>query len=277
VYWNDYYYGHGKTLHCSVSVYYETGGDFIFSSVYSGYTTPRIFTATSSGNVIIRVEPSSGYTGTYAVMYGEIKPLAIGTAPPGAITAGEVKLYSFSIDANTVYEVSWEDSGDRAGSSSYNGDIKVTAYRESIGSNALFYAENSGYATPQTVSHTSDAVIYLKVDGVSAGTYSIKYRQWTPPGTLNITVGFNLGSITIAGSNGTNIIRKISGSPTSLQLSAAGYTDVIWYVDGSTSGISSNTLTINAVDYAAQRHSVTFTGYKSGALFSQAIPFTVTD
>jgi hypothetical protein len=204
-------------------------------------------------------------------------PLAIGTAASGAITAGGVKLYSFSIDANKVYEVSWEDSGNQAGSSSYNGDIKVTAYRGSIGSSVLFNAVDSGYATPRQMDSTSDAVIYLKVDGVSSGTYSIKYRQWTPPGTLDITVGFNLGSITIAGSNGTNIIRKVSGSPTSLQLSAAGYTGVVWYVDGSTSGINSNTLTINAVDYAAQRHSVAFTGYKGGALFSQAIPFTVMD
>jgi hypothetical protein len=87
-------------------------------------------------------------------------------------------------------------------------------------------------------------------------------------------VGFNLDAITITGSDGTNLIRK-TGAPSSLALSAAGYTDVVWYVDGASSGTSGNTLTIYASSYTAQSHSVTFTGYKNVALYSQVIPFTV--
>jgi fibronectin type 3 domain-containing protein len=94
-----------------------------------------------------------------------------------------------------------------------------------------------------------------------------------PAGTLNITVGFNLGAIVITGSDGANIIRKSNSD--SLTLNAAGYTNVVWYVDGGAPGISGDDLTINASDYPAQLHSVTFTGYKNGVLFSQAIPFTV--
>jgi hypothetical protein len=93
-------------------------------------------------------------------------------------------------------------------------------------------------------------------------------------GTLNITVGFNLGAITIAGSDGTNLIRQTTAS--SLVLSAEGYTGVVWYVDGDTSApTDGNTIIINALDYPTKLHSVTFTGYKNGVLFSQTIPFTV--
>jgi hypothetical protein len=93
-------------------------------------------------------------------------------------------------------------------------------------------------------------------------------------GNLNITVGFNRDVLEITGSDGTNLIRQ--SSVDSLTLSAEGYTGVVWYVDGAASGISGNTLTIYAVDYTAQNHSVTFTGYnKNGAPCSQIIPFKV--
>jgi hypothetical protein len=106
--------------------------------------------------------------------------------------------------------------------------------------------------------------------------------QWqnnsTPPpsgGNLNIIVGFNLG-VKITGSNGANVIRRSRSE--SLTLSATGYDSVTWYVDGG-SGINGDTLTISASDHAydVQIHSVTFTGYKNGTPYSQAIPFTVLD
>jgi hypothetical protein len=97
----------------------------------------------------------------------------------------------------------------------------------------------------------------------------------SPSEILNITVGFNLGDITITGSIGANVIHQ-SGSE-SLAFSATGYDNVIWYVDGSPTGISGNTLTIDAVSYDVQIHSVTFTGYKNGTPYSQVIPFTVSD
>jgi formylglycine-generating enzyme required for sulfatase activity len=199
VYWNSYYYGDGeKTLYFGVSAYYETGGASVFGSADNGYNTPRIFTATSSGNVIIRVEPwSSG--GTYAVLYGEIKPLSDGTAELDTITAGGVRLYRFSTIPDMLYTVSWEDSGDQDGSSSYNGDIKVTAYLESIGSSpVLFSAQDSGYSTPRQVSSASATAIYLKVEGVSTGTYSVKYELPVIP---DLTDGvWQGGNMTASGS-----------------------------------------------------------------------------
>jgi hypothetical protein len=180
VYWNDYYGGDGtKTLDIRMSAYYESTGTSIFSNADSGYNTPQSFTALSGDTVILRAAPySSGGTGTYAVLYGEVMPLTDGTAAAGTIAAGGIKLYSFSAAANTAYTVSWEDAADQAGSS-YTGDIQVTAYRGSIGSNLLFNNADSGYSAPQMVSYSSAATIYLKVAGKTGagGTYSVMYQQ----------------------------------------------------------------------------------------------------
>jgi endo-1,4-beta-xylanase len=95
-----------------------------------------------------------------------------------------------------------------------------------------------------------------------------------PTGTFAIKVGFNRG-IEITGSSGNNVIRK-TGTPSSLTISADGYTDVAWYVDGGATPVASgDTLTIDAADYGTQLHSVTFTGKKDGTPYSQAIPFMV--
>ncbi|MDR0596892.1 MAG: hypothetical protein LBG14_00075 [Treponema sp.] len=101
----------------------------------------------------------------------------------------------------------------------------------------------------------------------------------TPANNLTITVGFTQGAITITGSDGANVISK-TGSPNSLTFSVdstAGYTVVAWYVDGDTSsGTTTDSLTINASAYDAQKHSVTFTGTKDGVFYSsEPIPFTV--
>jgi hypothetical protein len=97
-----------------------------------------------------------------------------------------------------------------------------------------------------------------------------------PPGTRNITIGFNYGDITITGDNRTNIIYKTSASPSSVALSATGYVDVKWYVDGNDSPAGNGaSITLEASGYSAKTHSITFTGKKDGKLYSQVIPFTV--
>jgi hypothetical protein len=93
-------------------------------------------------------------------------------------------------------------------------------------------------------------------------------------GTANITVGFNYGEITITGDTESNAISK-SGAD-SLTLSATGYTDVVWYVDANTTGISEGSVTLNAADYPVRRHSITFTGTANGRRYSsKPITFTV--
>jgi hypothetical protein len=100
-------------------------------------------------------------------------------------------------------------------------------------------------------------------------------------GSLGISIGFNLGAITITGSDGINTISRgaDTSKPTSLTLSvssAAGYTGVQWYVDGVLeSGATGDNITLTAAAYDIRNHSVTFTGIKDGILYSQLIPFTV--
>jgi uncharacterized repeat protein (TIGR02543 family) len=72
VWWNGGYSGYGngtKTLDIKASAYYSNG-TAIFTGINQGWTSPRSFTANTSGTVKIKVEPfSSGSTGTFAVAY----------------------------------------------------------------------------------------------------------------------------------------------------------------------------------------------------------------
>jgi hypothetical protein len=99
-----------------------------------------------------------------------------------------------------------------------------------------------------------------------------------PTGNLSITIGVNNGTITITGSDGTNLISK-SGSPDSITLSAsAEYSDIKWYIDGdSTVKGTANSITLYASGYEARFHSITFMGKLGGHTYSQIVPFTVTN
>jgi hypothetical protein len=128
---------------------------------------------------------------------------------------------------------------------------------------------------------SANTTYYYKVSAVNTGGESGQsvYVSATTMavGNATITVGFDYGEITISGSDGSNVISK-SGvyGPTSLGLSATGYTNVIWYVDGSPAGISGSPVTLNASDYTAQTHSIIFTGTANGRRYSsQSIPFAV--
>jgi hypothetical protein len=69
---------------------------------------------------------------------------------------------------------------------------------------------------------------------------------------------------------------SISASTPRTFTAKAGYTDIKWYVDGSTTLLSSeNSITIEASAYDPGGHSVTVTGIKDGKRYSQSIPFTV--
>jgi hypothetical protein len=117
------------------------------------------------------------------------------------------------------------------------------------------------------------------VDTTKSGTATVTVST-AHTGSISITVGLNNDEITIDGDkdDGNNVISKsgASNTPTSLILSATGYTDVVWYVDGSSTGISGSPVTLNAADYSAQWHSITFSGKVNGRLYSsQHIPFVV--
>jgi hypothetical protein len=101
------------------------------------------------------------------------------------------------------------------------------------------------------------------------------------PGVLIIRIGFDYGAITITGSGGTKLLSKTGAldMPTTLTFSVqsdAGYSDIVWYVDGQiVSGAVDGSVTFHAVDYGTPNHSAIFTGKKDGIPYSQAIPFAV--
>jgi hypothetical protein len=73
VYWNDSLQGDStKSLDIAVSATYGKDEVPIFSRIDSGYSSPRIFTASVNGSVFIRVEACfENYTGTYSIRYTE--------------------------------------------------------------------------------------------------------------------------------------------------------------------------------------------------------------
>jgi hypothetical protein len=78
--WNDNYDGDGtKTGYVNVSAQYTGSGTWIFGNSYygetSGWTTPRMITATQTGTVLIKV--SSYDPGTYGIMYSAINATAL--------------------------------------------------------------------------------------------------------------------------------------------------------------------------------------------------------
>jgi hypothetical protein len=94
-------------------------------------------------------------------------------------------------------------------------------------------------------------------------------------GSLAIGIGFGYGELAISGSDGTNLI----GPGGSLTLTASDeFSSLAWYVDGSsTARGTALTLTLNAADYTARPHTVSFTGVKDGRPYSRLIPFAVAE
>jgi hypothetical protein len=165
----------------------------------------------------------------------------------------------------------------------------LTAVTDLEGSGTVFYqwlrggTDISGASGTSYTLVTDDIGSAISVRVTRAGNTGSRTSDPTaavtaPPdtGKNNITIGFNNGAITITGNAGANIIYKTSSNPKSLTLSAAGYTEVKWYIDGdNTPAGSENSITLNASSYSAKAHSVTFTGKKDGKLYSQTITFTV--
>jgi hypothetical protein len=154
-----------------------------------GYRNPKIFIANVNGNVIVEVKAATNTdTGTYAVRYHEVRPLAINTPAADSLAAGEMRFYAFSRSARTAYTISWEDSGDQATASSYTGDVTVTAWDINIAANlganiseSGAFSAGDGYTEPRVVTSGTSSLatrrILLKVEAETEGNYSIKYQQ----------------------------------------------------------------------------------------------------
>ena len=129
------------------------------------------------------------------------------------------------------------------------------------------------------VAAAGDVKLRINAGGIEAAEKTVTVHRKIPAespatGSLNVSIGFAYGAIAITGNEGANIIKR-SGSPGSLVLSVTGFEDILWYIDGRTTGRADNPLVLNAADYALQSHSVTFTGKKDGAPWSRMLAFTV--
>jgi hypothetical protein len=88
-------------------------------------------------------------------------------------------------------------------------------------------------------------------------------------GSLNITVGFDSGNITVKNGStdvSTGFTLSRNGTATATLTSEGSYTSVTWYVDGTAQ--SGNTLNLDAASLNIRTHSVTFTGTRDGLLYS---------
>jgi hypothetical protein len=167
----------------------------------------------------------------------------------------------------------------RASAGSLGGSGTISYVWQRADSAAGTFADITGAASSTYTLVAADGGKYIQVTvsrtGYS-GTVSAAVGPVAVPGTRTITIGFNYGAIAIAGAEEDILIYKNSAQPSSVALSATGYDDVKWYVDGEdTPAKIGNSITINAIDYGSKSHTITFTGKKGGKLYSQALSFTV--
>jgi hypothetical protein len=135
----------------------------------------------------------------------------------------------------------------------------------------------SGYTFTGVAANSFTYTGATATNTANSGTVTLTFPATAQAaGSADITVGFAYGEITITGSDGNNVISKSgTNSPISLSLSASGYTDVVWYVDGNAAGISGTAITIGADAYRTGSHTVTFTGKRGGVPYARVLPFTV--
>jgi hypothetical protein len=100
----------------------------------------------------------------------------------------------------------------------------------------------------------------------------------SPPAITGLALEQLAGDITLSGGTVMNTIsqRGANSRPTGITLSAEGYENPRWYVNGGAPG-SAGSITRNAGTYEVRRHSVSFTGTKNGILYAKEIPFTVVE
>jgi hypothetical protein len=257
-------------------------GAFLLGLPVSDYNALGAGTA-SGKKVYLRVGYSSIEITVNSVVTVDNLPVsgatvAITQAAAPVITGQPVGASYFQNDTATALAITATASDD--------GVLTYQWYSSGANSNsggtALTGETATSYTPPTTVAgtvyyyvvvtNTNNSVNVTKTATVTSGTVAIIVDV---PGSLDITIGYNNGTITITGGDGANIISKTGAEPRSLTLSASGYTGVAWYVDGENKGASAS-LILNAADYTVKIHSVTFTGWWNGSyLSSDPIPFTV--
>jgi hypothetical protein len=126
---------------------------------------------------------------------------------------------------------------------------------------------------------TANAFSHGGITGTNAansGEVTITFPATGTPTTGSVDIGISPdnGSVAVTGDNGTNTIVK-DGDPDMLTLSVTGFTVVRWNVDNGPDLPAVNPLVLDAADYDAGEHTVSFSGVKGGVPYSTTITFTV--
>jgi hypothetical protein len=223
-------------------------------------------TATDQGKYLrVRVN-RAGYSGTLT------------SAAAGPVTAADLPVLSGAVSIAETAKVGETLTADTA---ALDGSGTIGYQWERSHTAASGFADIPGATSGTYTLTAADQGKYLRARvsraGHSGTITSNPVNVPSPPlHELNVSIGFNYGTITIDGNDEANLMYKTSSNPKSLQLSAAGYDDVKWHIDGSLNPAETGaSITLNASDYSVKTHYITFTGKRDGKLYSQTIPFTV--
>ncbi len=180
VFWNDRYGDGTKTGYIGVSAFWENEArTSIFGKATSGWDTPKTFTATATGTVIIKVEPfstPSSYYGTYALQVNDwYNTDDTDDWYNSSLSIGGSEEYVVPVSEGTRYFVAWNSKHD--GNGTKTGDVEVSAYWQDGGS-SIFTTIRAGWTNPKLFTASKSGNIVIKIKTYSstsayAGTYAV--------------------------------------------------------------------------------------------------------
>jgi hypothetical protein len=145
---------------------YTPSNNPVFSNVPDGYTTPQTINLTAGETVYVLVTSSLSGNG-YRIRGYQFWD--------GTINQSQTAWYSFTAGTSGTYYLQWEDDSDHSPTSSYSGNITVSAYRGLV----PLFDENRdmGYLSPPTFNLTAGDKVDVKVYGAALGNYTIRYYR----------------------------------------------------------------------------------------------------
>ncbi|GHV23541.1 hypothetical protein FACS189494_11560 [Spirochaetia bacterium] len=214
--WNSTYQGDAtKTGNVEVSAYWEDDNTTsLFSATHGGWTTPKTFTATKTGNIIVKIETytsSASYAGTYGIAitdwYNDGASITSGWYDSSLpINGSELRIAP--VTQGKRYIVAWNDI-------SYDNSTKTarvysSAYYQDDESQ-IFAKTTNGWTSPKSFIATKTGNIVVKIETYSssasyAGTYGVIVKELSAvtssriiSGTINSATFDSSGNIYVAG------------------------------------------------------------------------------
>jgi hypothetical protein len=180
--WNDRYGGDGtKTGYIYVSAYWSDDNSTIFGEVTSGWTSPKTFTASKNGTVLVKTRPNY-YSGTYGISitdwYTNGASISNGWYN-GSLAANSSYDYVVPVTQGKRYIVAWNDKDN--GNGTKTGDVKVSATWQDD-SVSIFSSADAGWTSPKSFIATKTGNVVVKIETYSsgssyAGTYAVVVKE----------------------------------------------------------------------------------------------------